>query len=68
METLLYDWQGLNAHLFHIINDVRHPWLDIVMLHITELSEHAWQALFFIAYRRTRHPVPPSSILRWCIR
>ncbi|MDO8346455.1 MAG: phosphatase PAP2 family protein [Rugosibacter sp.] len=31
MKGVLYDWGGLNLWLFHLINDLRAPWLDDFM-------------------------------------
>jgi signal peptidase II len=46
MKALLYDWHGLNAHLFHAINGVHYPWLDTLMLRITQLGDHDYLAIY----------------------
>jgi membrane-associated phospholipid phosphatase len=40
VKTLLYDWGGLNAWLFYLVNGVHGPWLDRVMLLGTRLGDH----------------------------
>ena len=40
MKEILYDWGGANVWLFHAINDIRHEWLDKVMLLGTTLGDH----------------------------
>jgi membrane-associated phospholipid phosphatase len=41
MKEILYDWGGANVWLFHLINDLRFPWLDRAMLLGTALGDHA---------------------------
>jgi membrane-associated phospholipid phosphatase len=46
MKALLYDWNGLNVRLFHVINDVHRPWLDALMLRLTQLGDHDYFAIY----------------------
>lgn len=46
MKEILYDWGGANAWLFHVINDIRSPWLDQAMLLGTALGDHALFPLY----------------------
>lgn len=41
MKALFYDWGGFNVWLFHIINDIRNPLWDRLMLIGTELGSHS---------------------------
>ncbi len=40
MKEIIYDWGGANVWLFHLINDLRFPWLDKLMLLGTALGDH----------------------------
>ena len=40
MKEFLYDWGGINIWLFHLINNIRFPYLDNVMLTGTALGSH----------------------------
>lgn len=46
MKEILYDWGGLNAWLFHAINDVRGAYLDRFMQLGTALGDHALFPLY----------------------
>ncbi|MFA7241943.1 MAG: phosphatase PAP2 family protein [Sulfuricellaceae bacterium] len=46
MKEILYDWNGLNVWLFHLINDTRADWLDRFMLLGTQLGDHTSFAPF----------------------
>lgn len=41
MKAILYDWNGVNIWLFHIINNIRSEFIDKFMLLGTELGGHA---------------------------
>lgn len=41
MKELFYDWGGLNAWLFHALNDIRADWLNQFMLLGTQLGDHS---------------------------
>jgi membrane-associated phospholipid phosphatase len=43
---ILYDWGGLNAWLFHAVNDAHTPLLDPFMLLGTRLAEHSLFPLY----------------------
>jgi len=49
MKFVFYDWAGLNAWLFHAINDLRGPLIDNVMLFGTRLGDHRNYPLYLAA-------------------
>lgn len=46
MKAVLYDWGGFNVWLFHVINDVRSPLWDRLMLAGTEVGSHSHFTLY----------------------
>jgi membrane-associated phospholipid phosphatase len=46
LKHILYDWGGWNLWLFHLINDLRGPWIDAVMRFGTGLGDHALFPLY----------------------
>lgn len=49
MKFIFYDWGGLNAWLFHVINNVRGSFIDAVMQFGTDLGDHANFPLYIAA-------------------
>lgn len=66
MKAILYDWGGLNVWLFHVINDIRNPFWDRLMLAGTELGSHGHFTLYLgaaivIALAVVARHVPSAS-------
>lgn len=70
MKAVLYDWGGFNVWLFHLINDIRSPWWDRLMLAGTELGGHGHFTLYLGAAvvialvavaRHVPSPGPPAN-------
>lgn len=68
MKEILYDWGGLNAWLFGIVNGFHTDWLDRIMLLGTQLADHdnfpLWLAAIVLAslfalYGRNHHSLKP---------
>ncbi|MBI2311234.1 MAG: phosphatase PAP2 family protein [Betaproteobacteria bacterium] len=76
MKAILYDWGGLNVWLFHLVNDVRNPVWDPVMLFGTAIGSHSLFPFYLSALvlvglvtvvrTRTRCPAELDAVaLRW---